>query len=128
MSEQEIFSHYFDTVPPDAIKIQRTYRDSPDCLLHLCTFGTNQYVIIEIDYISSDMPYLVKVAEKVFTVDILGWCVLNQHKKEAHTVLLSPNIDGYDPDGTNEVNYNNYRFTILRPSVGYMLHAILKVG
>lgn len=96
---------------------------SLDYFLHLYA-GEQWYVVVEVDYLSG-MPGIAKDIEHSFPVKVTGWCVLKEFQGEAGTDLLPADADDYDPDGTNDANYNNRRWAVY--SEFGMKYALLRV-
>lgn len=97
----------------------------PDYYLYLYRSGDKGYVIVETDYLSG-MPGIARDAERMFGIEVVGWCT----RKERHPVgdgvkLLPPDSDDYDPDGTNDMNHNNYLDAVY--SIPGWCYAIMQV-
>ncbi|MCE7009554.1 hypothetical protein LWC34_43115 [Kibdelosporangium philippinense] len=70
--------------------------------LYLCDIQGQQYVIAETDYLSG-LPGIAADARATFSVDTLGWLILNKQQDKSGQRLLSPEADEMDDDNYNSV-------------------------
>jgi hypothetical protein len=112
-----ILEHYLPNLGTAAIKPLGFKVLAPyDYHLYLCHARGQQYVIVETDYLSG-LAGIAADAQTAFSVDTLGWLVLNKQQDKAGQTLLPPDTDDGD--------YDNYTSVVLE-AFG-MRYAVLAV-
>lgn len=100
-----ILEHYLPNLGTAAIKPLGFKVLAPyDYHLYLCHAKGQQYVIVETDYLSG-LAGIAADAQVAFSVEALGWLVLNEQQSVSGQRLLSPKTDDMDDD--------NYAFVVL---------------